>query len=445
MGGARSVTAAGVVALLITLLASPSGGQDASRQRAPGVRVYSRSGQVASRYVTPGVEVSEDAYVFAVSLDLDGQIQILHPDFPGISVKVLQHKELRLPNFFAGFSDGGSRYDGGGRYISYADSYSGRSDSRGTLIALASRVPFKLDRVESDGDWDISAIRSLIEHRAPAGAAQALAAYIGEKGEPIGIDYMRFSSADYHEYYASTPLYSCNPYYGGFGPGLAYSRLAVLNQVETLRQTGQRVAILGYDFCGMPIVAYGPSRSNQRYRPHMPQDSGGIAHGRDRIPRGRSAQSGGSEPREAAIGTFPLTGSSEAAQAGEAFIPAPTLNRRDPRQIFNDPRSEALARESAERGRARVEHNAPPAETPVIGTFPPSHEYPRPILREAPLVVHEPPVMRAAPIVRDAPPPVYERQSSPPPIVREQPPSPPPPPPEARSKPVADPAPPPRR
>src|ERR1700716_230133 len=184
MRGARSASAAGGAALFVTLLAASSGAQDGPRQRAPSIRVYSQNGAITSRYVTPAIEVSEDAYVFAVSFDLDGQIQILHPDFPGISVRILSHKQLRLPNFFAGFSRGEGRYDASGRYASYSDSRAGgANDSRGTVIALASRVPFNLERVESGGDWNISAIRGLIEHRAPSGAAQALAAYLGMKGE----------------------------------------------------------------------------------------------------------------------------------------------------------------------------------------------------------------------------------------------------------------------
>src|ERR1700716_4039855 len=139
---AKSASVVGVAALLVTLLASPSTAQNESRERAPSVRVYSQNGAIASNYVTPAIEVSEDAYVFAVSLDLDGQIQVLHPAFPGISVRILQHKQLRLPNFFAGFPQLGGTYDASGRYASYSDYYGGRDDSRGTVIALASRAPF---------------------------------------------------------------------------------------------------------------------------------------------------------------------------------------------------------------------------------------------------------------------------------------------------------------
>ena len=176
MRAERSASAMGVAALLIALVAPASHAQDRSRERAPIIRVYSQNGAIESNYITPAIEVSEDAYVFAVSMDLDGQIQVLHPDFPGISVRILQHKQLRLPNFFAGFSQSAGRFDASGRYVSSFDDYAGNyTDTRGTVIALASRAPFNLERVEIDGDWNISAIRGLIEYRAPASAAYALA------------------------------------------------------------------------------------------------------------------------------------------------------------------------------------------------------------------------------------------------------------------------------
>ena len=424
MRGARSASATGAAALLITLLASHSAAQDESGQRAPSIRVYSQNGSIASNYVTPAIEVSEDAYVFAVALDLDGQIQILHPDFPGISVKILRRNELRLPNFFAGFSRGGGTYDGSGRYVNNSDYYASDDDSRGTVIALASRAPFNLERIESDGDWNISAIRRLVEHRAPASAAHALAVYLGAKDEPIGTDYMRFASAQYHEYYASTPLYACDLYYGGYGSGLTLSRLSVLSRVAQLRKAGRSVSILGYDFCGMPIVAYGPSQPTTRFRP------GGLP----RNPKDSMAFPGSRKnfPREVPLGTFPITRRAELPQMGDVTITAPKSNKRDPREIFNDSRNETRGVGSAQRSRIPVERSAPPrAETGFIGTQP-SRESSKPLFRE-------PPLQRSEPI--RSPPPA-------PPVVHQQPSSPPPPPPrtqsEPRSKPVANPVPPPR-
>ena len=422
MRGARSASAAGAAALLITLLASSSAAQDESSQRAPGIRVYSQNGAIASNYVTPAIEVSEDAYVFAVSLDLDGQIQVLHPDFPGISVRIIQNKQLRLPNFFAGFSHSGGTYDGSGRYVSYSDYYaSDENDSRGTVIALASRAPFNLERVESDGDWNISAIRRLVEHRAPASAAHALAAYLGAKGESIGTDYMRFASAQYHNYYASNSLYACDLYYGSYGPGLGLSRLSVLNRVAQLRRGGQSVSILGYDFCGMPIIAYGPSQPNTRFRPPAaPRNPGDTLGRRDHSPR-RSGRPGESIPRAAAIGTFPITRRAEPPQMGDVTITAPRSNRRDPREIFREPGNEARGGGSAEGSRVPVGRGAPRAETPVIGTLP-AREYSKPIYREAPQPRSEPTRVPD----RSPPPPPPRAQS------------------ETHSRPVADRVPPPR-
>jgi hypothetical protein len=340
--------------------------------------------------VTPAIEVSEAAYVFAVSLDLDGQIHVLHPDYPGISVRILGHSQLRLPNFFAGFSR--SRYDEAGRNVSNYDyEVANEDDSRGTVIALASRAPLRLERVESGGDWNVETIRRLIENRAPASAARALAAYLGAKGESIGTDYMRFASARYNDYYASNPLYGCDLYYGGYSPGLALSRLAVLNRVGQLRRSGRSVRILGYDFCGMPIVAYGPSAPN-RYRPRTPRNPSDTLVTKGHVRPPRSGQSAESFPR-AATGTFPLTRRGETRDAGDVLIASPQQNRRDPRERFADPRSE---------GRASV-----------IGTLP-VREYPRPIVREAP-VVHErpssppPPPPRAQQQPQSRPAPVFVR------------------------------------
>jgi len=419
MRATRSASAVGIAALLIALLASPSSAQDRVRRGPPNIRVYSQNGPgVESNYVTPAIEVSEDAYVFAVSMDLDGQIQILHPAFPGISVRILRHRRLRLPNFFAGFSQPGGTFDASGRYASYSDYGEGVNDSRGTVIALVSRAPFNLERVETDGDWNISAIRRLIEYRAPGSAAQALASYLGAKGEPIGRDYMRFAPAG-HSYYASNALYACDLYYGGYSPSLAFSRLAMLDQVSQMQQRGQSVSILGYDFCGMPIVVYGPSRSITVFRPRTPPrnpgDTGGVIN-HFPLPIPRSGPQAGNTPRAAAIGYFPVTRRAQPPQMGDVTI-------------------------TPERTRVPVDRTAPTrtaptrAETTVIGTQP-VREYSRPVLREAP------PAPRSEPTRgpdRSPPPP--------PPVVQERPSSPPPAPPrvsEPHSKPVADP-PPPRR
>src|SRR6266516_458809 len=252
----------GISALLLCALAAPSAAQERVRQRAPIIRVYSENGSDVlgtTTYVTPAIQVAENAYVFAVSMDLDGNIQVLHPDLPGISVRIAAHRQLRLPNFFTGFAQQ-DRYDRIYSSVTNPGYYrNGYLDSRGTVIALASRAPFNLELIESGGDWDISAIRPLIENRSPQDAAQALASYLGAKGEPIGRDYMRFAGGRTYgyayggygyDYYGYDP---CTAYYGyGFGP---LRQVQFYRYLSSLPARGQHVRILGYDVCGFTILA----------------------------------------------------------------------------------------------------------------------------------------------------------------------------------------------
>src|SRR5258706_2507218 len=156
-------------------------------------------------------------------------------------------------------------------------------DSRGTVMALASRAPFNLERIESGGDWNMSAIRNLIENRNPQMAAQALANYLGAKGEPIGRDYLRFSSGRRHSYYALDAYSQCDLYYGyAFAPTLAFNRFRAFARINSLRQNAQ-LRILGYDLCGTPIIAYTPATIlTPHVLPRPCRDTTGL--GRPRLP-----------------------------------------------------------------------------------------------------------------------------------------------------------------
>jgi hypothetical protein len=393
MRTARSASAAGTAALLIILLASTSAAQYASSRGAPYIRVYSRNGPgVASNYVTPAIDVSENAYVFSVSMDLDGLIQVLHPDAPGISVRILRHRELRLPNFFAGYTyPGGRALDASGQYADYPDYAGGGYDSRGTIIALASRVPFNLDRVASQGDWNISAIRDLIENRTPAMAAQALASYLGARGEPIGRDYMRFAGAQAN-YYSSNAAYSCDLYYGVGRANVRSRRVEVLDRVVQMQRAGTSARIVGYDVCGMPIVAFGSSETAVRFHPPTPR--------RDPDDRGAGGK-GRSEPETAALARHTITRRADPEESGDITVIDANERRRArevPLDRRIDPRGDGLPGTTG----IPFERSTPRhPETTVTGVQPS-----RPILQEAPRVIYEPPAPpREAPRVERAPPP----------------------------------------
>lgn len=433
MHAKRSASALGLSALTLCLLSGAAAAQDESNQRAPIVRIYSDNvAYVSSTYITPIVQVAEDAYVFAVSMDLDGQIKVLQPDFPGISVRLSAHKLLRLPNFFAGFMQAPE-----GALVSSA-AYSGyntyeNNDVRGTAIALASRQPFNLERIETDGDWNISAIRQLIEYRSPAMAAQVLADYLGVKGEPIGRDYMRFAGGSNPYYYGNNAYSACDGYYGagyygyGYGSPYPFGQLAVLNRVVGLRKRGSIAHIVGFDICGMPIVVYGPSRIVSGFRPGVPAQRprvdtargvfppSRVSHAEPRFPAARS-----STPVQSAQRFAPGSRRAEPPQIGDVTITAPRGRRAEPREIMEQFHSQSGATVFLDRARMPVDGITPSRAEHAATGVQAAREY-----RPEPRVVAPTPVQA----------PERFRQSSPPPapVVYERPAAPPPPPPAPRS------------
>jgi hypothetical protein len=354
-------------ALLTCLLASASLAQDGSRQRAPIVRVFSQNGAgVVSSYVTPAIEVSEDAYVFAVMMDPDGRIQVLQPEFPGISVRIRSRQQLQLPNFFAGFNapmQGARSYTRNG--LASYDGYEARGDdSRGTVIALASRAPFNLELIEADGDWSISAIRRLIDHRTPTSAARSLAQYLGAKGEPIGRDYMRFAGQR-QGYYA----YNDFDYY-------AYSY-------------------------GVPVVVVAPFVRGGRFRvpPKRRRPGDTTVFPKSRLPHGiaHHPPRGDIAPKQVPEAIFPLPRHSEPLRMRNATIPAPQGRRAEPRDNPDRFRSAQAARPSPpERARTPVEQTAPSRARPAATGFQPAQ-------RPEPRVIQSPPRAQSQPRTRPEP------------------------------------------
>jgi hypothetical protein len=413
-------SATGSAALLLCLVASASSAQGS--RRAPLIRVYSQDGGgVVSNYVTPAIEVSEDAYVFAVMMDLDGRIQVLQPDAPGISVRLRSNKPLRLPNFFGGYN---APMQGGGRYTSSGLSYdnSGRTgdDTRGTVIALASRAPFNLELIEANGDWDVSEIRPLIEYRSPSAAAQALALYLGAKGEAIGRDYMRFAGQrqSYYAYdnYGYDNLAYCGYGYGGYGSlGGALSIANALHRTGNRRLAGYRPVVIGYDACGFPVIVAaqvlpgGGIRSPTPPRPRRPGDTTVFPKARIPVAMPRAPGHADAGPITVPVGVFPLRHSSE-PQMREATMAAPDARRAQPRGVPEEFRPQPVSPALPDR-RPPVERTAPVHSEPASGGMPVHRSEPRVIERAAP----PPPPPRAEPAPARQPPPARTEPATPPP------------------------------
>jgi len=429
----RLALVAGSSALLLCLLATASQAQDRTRQRAPIIRVYSQNGPgVVSNYVTPAIEVSENSYVFAVMMDLDGRLQVLHPDFPGISVRVQSRKQLRLPNFFAGFNQPyrGSQY-GMANYDGYSDT---GNDVRGTVIALASRAPFNLELVEADGDWNLAALRQLLEGRSPEGAAQALARYLGAKGEAIGHDYMRFAGQR-RSYYASNG-YDDYAYcgYGGYGYsafGGGFYRADAFSRIAQLQAVGLRPFIVGYDSCGLPIVVVAPFSRGGTLPLPLPRPRGDTTV----FPKSHFPQGSPRRPVTAdntPVGIFPYSQRAALPQAGDVTITAPKGRRAEPREILDQFRPQPGVTGLQERPRTPVER-ANPSEPAATGM--------RPVFRPDPLVSAPSQPMRVPERMREPAP-----APAPAPVVHERPAAPSSPPPRAETHSPKEPTtPPPRR
>jgi hypothetical protein len=417
MRTARAWKAMGGAAAMLSALASVSISQQNGHHAAPSVRIYSANGVDVintSSYVQPEIALSENAYVFVVAMDLDGQIQVLHPDFPGISVKISAHKQLQLPNFFAGFNQ---QSFNGVYYSAQFQHYSrnnGWGDTRGVAIALASRAPFNLERIEVGGNWDMIALRRMLENRTPEEATLELARYLGAEGEPIGHDYMRFAGAsnsyayDDYGYDSYGSYYSpCNSYYSYFYAPDRFARYAQVNRNAGGRGVGQaarvQAKIVGYDLCGVPIISYGPVVQG-RY-PGQPRSTGDTTvFPKGRFPHGTPRH----PPQSAAIGAFPGSSRTGLPQMGDVTITAPKGRRSEPGQTLNGYNSQPTVF-SAPQGRAPIVRSIPTGQPTATGGQPVREYHPEPLV--------------------EAPPPsrVPERRDSPAPVVQERPSSPPPP------------------
>lgn len=425
----------GALSLLLGPATTSSQAQT-SRRGPPIIRIYSDNGVDyvgTTSYITPRIELSENAYVFAVEMDMDGQIQVLHPDFPGISVRISANKSLQLPNFFTGFNS--SRY-GRATYNAAMDrdyyEYYGADDSRGTIIALASRAPFNLERVESNGDWDIAALRRMIENRSPLSAAGELARYLGQAGEPIGRDYLRFDGGQRYSYpyYDAYSAYApCSPLYGySYVPAYTFRQLQSFALYSRLRASGRGVQIIGYDLCGVPIFSTGNVNGGRGtpigHFPPPPHRGDTTVFPKSRLPKAPIPRGSTVFANTLQEGMPPARGGG-LPQMGDVTIKAsPTGRRAEPKRYIED-YGGGLA---IPQGRIPVERVTVPRGEASGGG-----EKTVPTYRAEPRGEAAPARMPDRP--REAPPQViHERPSSPPPqVIHERPSSPPPPPPRVEA------------
>lgn len=392
-----------------------------NNRKAPRINLTTALGSsVASNYVEPLVTLSEDAYVFVISVDVDRRVQVLHPNETGISVKMAAQRQLHLPRFFAGYGGSAGYSNVGGGYSAY-DYRGSFTDSRGTMIALASRRPFRLSSVSVGGDWDVDMVERLVEGRDPYAAATMLAKLIGAPGEPIGRDVHRFAGGRqyYNSSYYSSAYYDCGYLSGslGFAGGFITGRSISFFRAAQLQQAGFAVAFLGYDACGQPLFNV--------YRQAIVGTPGGRPPAVGAFPGGRLPSSAPRNPLQdgpvgVMTGARPVPG--RYADQNDALTP-PMRRIPDAGSASARPQPRPGGATISERPRAPAASAAPERAAPRHSPPPPERvSSPRPVPERTATPAYTPPPARSSPPPpppraepsaereRPAPPPETKRQ-----------------------------------
>jgi hypothetical protein len=280
------------------------------------------------------------------------------------------------------------------------------------MIALASRAPFDLEKIEVNGDWDMTAIRRLIDYRSPDAAAEALANYLGAKGEPIGRDFARFAGAQryagYDYGYGYNAYTACDAYYG-YGFGLL-RQAQVFRYLNYLNTHGVKYRIAAYDPCGLPVIVptTGPGGIGVPVTrpPRQPSDT--TVFPKSRAPNaGPRLLPGASTATPQSPAAIP--GRAGLPQMGEVTVTAPARRRGEPQTVWQGYRpSPGVA---VPQGRAPIEHTVTPRSEPAAASAPVRQYRPEPRVvtpppsraPEAPRASSPPPTVHSAPV--SSPPP----------------------------------------
>jgi hypothetical protein len=151
-----------------------------------------------------------------------------------------------------------------------------------------------------------------------------------------------------------------------------------------MKQAGGSVSVIGYDVCGMPIVAFGPSRSAAvLFRsPTVERRDADDVTAKERRFR-HSPRRDGDAIESAAVGHFPMATIEEPQVSGDAILSERNDRGRERRQVPIDRRIDSRGDGLPGTTGIPLERPAPRRpETTVTGVFPP-REYSRPVFRTA--------------------------------------------------------------
>jgi hypothetical protein len=327
---------------------------------APRIRIVIPPATYAStRFVDASFHVSEDAYVFVVAVDLDGQLRVVYPEAPDQTGFAARSTPMRLTRFFGGF--GGPRTGAWSRYEARYSPMQRISPfgGGGVLLAIASDRPLQYDRlIGGDGDWDEQQLAQIVFDQSLPGAAHALGRALVLTGQEYNTDYTTFAgrrSLGGYTTLASSSYDGCSFSYGyssfdsfGYGGGFpSYESVPATRFVGFFRQGGQtyaRYANVGP--CSRPVYHDVPVATPVPTRPDTTKHDSSATQRPRRFPDAPrfpsvTAENGDGAPRR-------LSPPDAHGTARERPVIASGLRFRPPEQVPSD--AGALSRRMSPRG-----------------------------------------------------------------------------------------------
>jgi hypothetical protein len=193
---------------------SPGAGTENAASSVPLIHLNLLGAGASTNYVDAGFQVSEDAYVMIVAVDLDRRVRVVFPEAPDESGYVTAHSSKRITRFFAGFGPISRRYAN----FSLATQPITRNGGGGILLAIASNRPLQLGGLaDGEGDFNEESIARLVFNASAPSAAYSLGRAVTRSGQQFNTDYSSFGGGlGGHGTFASNSFSECGGL-AGFG------------------------------------------------------------------------------------------------------------------------------------------------------------------------------------------------------------------------------------
>ncbi len=382
-----------------------------AQHSAPRVRLAALP-TTAVGIISPSISLSEPAYILAVAIKNDGEIEVLSPALPGDAIRFEAAKSIRFPEFSRGFTSFSNygEYGSGYRRSAFAG-YGDVAAKDGSVLVIASRTPFNFSAISDGVEWNEESLRRIMRFKAPSQAVTALGRALTQKGQAFSHDYVYFGRSGYSNF-ASSSFGSRNSCMDNLLSPYGYSNVAgyygisgAANGVTILagygNMGGLRLVQVGTDGCGRPHYMLVPVQTLP------PRDTVTI----DSLakPELRSVIAGKYEGEEARRIFEGFVANRVSSDTYIRIANSPVFSEKEDgtkgRPVTRDEQAGSV--ESYEKLRSAADH---PINRMPVNQEQPARQDNAPILRSEPVTRAEP-ISRAEPIPRNDP--AVQRDSKP--------------------------------